>query len=159
MFAIYLFSSHFSHLHLSFSCCNSFLSSLPPPAAATGFLTENFNDRPTFPRPIYGISYDNVKHRDKCASDGRRKDKQHCNGTTRRLSRYPRQNSLAEDATKVDEMRISIFLRISRATCSYVYLGIFVNMSRCHMYNVRKLTCARVRSLVCSAIHCNYFMF
>lgn len=43
----------------------------------TGFLTENFNDRPTFPCPIYGISCSNVKHCDKYASrtsDHRGKD-------------------------------------------------------------------------------------
>lgn len=70
--------------HLSYSCYNSFLPApLAPLVTATGFLTENFNDRPTFPRPIYGISYGNVKHRDKYASDRHCKDKQHCNSTVR----------------------------------------------------------------------------
>lgn len=84
-----LVSFRSSPLHLSFSCYNSFLllPLAPLRVAATGFLTENFNDRPTFPRPIYGhygISYGNVKHRDKYASDSLCKDQQRCNETTGR---------------------------------------------------------------------------
>lgn len=96
MFSIYLAAFRSFSLHLSYSCYNSFLPVLPAPlATATGFLTENFNDRPTFPCPIYGISYRNVKHHDKYGSgtsDRRCKDKQRCNGTVRRLSRYPHRN-------------------------------------------------------------------
>lgn len=102
-FSIYLSAFRSFSLHLSYSCYNSFLPALPiPPATATGFLTENFNDRPTFPRPIYSIFYGNVKHRDKYAgktNDHLYKDKQQCNGAVRRLSEYPCRNSLRKVAT------------------------------------------------------------
>lgn len=102
VFSIYLPAFRSFSLHLSYSCYNSFLFALPTSlATATGFLTENFNDRPTFPRPIYGISCGNVKHRGKCTSgtsDRRCKDKQQCNGTVRWLSEYPRRNSLRKVA-------------------------------------------------------------
>lgn len=53
--ALFVFFHFFLHICPALSY-NLFLSLRVPLATATGFLNENFNDRPTFLCPIYGVS-------------------------------------------------------------------------------------------------------